>query len=138
MPAFLLDANALVKRYANETGSAVIDYLFAHTARNRLMCLMLGAAEVAAALVRKRNGGLITPTVFAAAMARLRTEVLTAGDFLKLPADNALINTALPLLDKYAINANDAIVLQTALDLAAQWRTEGNTLVLVASHPSPR
>jgi len=59
--------------------------------------------------------------------------VLTAGDLLKLPADNALINTAIPLLDKYAINANDAIVLQTALDLVAQWRTDGNTLVLVAS-----
>jgi predicted nucleic acid-binding protein len=58
MPAFLLDASALVKRYANETGSAVVDYLFAHTARDRLMCLMLGAAEVAAALVRKPNGGL--------------------------------------------------------------------------------
>jgi hypothetical protein len=37
------------------------------------------------------------------------------------------------MLDKYAINAHDAIVLQTALDLVAQWRTDGNTLVLVAS-----
>jgi hypothetical protein len=95
MPAFLLDARALVKRYASKIGSAVVDYLFAHTARDRLMCLMLGATAGAAALVRKRNGGRITPTVFAA-MVRLRTEVLTAGDILKLPADHALINTALP------------------------------------------
>ena len=133
MHAFLLDASALVKRYANETGAVVVDHLFAHATRDRLMCLMLGAAEVAAALVRKRNGGFITPTVFSAAMARLRTEVLTAEDLVKLPADNALITTAIPLSDKYAINANDAIVLQIALDLVAQRRTEGNTLVLVAS-----
>ena len=133
MHAFLPDASALVKRYAHETGAAVVEYLFTHTTPDRLMCLMLGVAEVAAALVRKRNGGLITPAVFAAAMAQLRTEVLTAENLIKLPADNALITTAIPLSDKYAINANDAIVLQTALDIVAQRRADGNTLVLVAS-----
>ena len=133
MHVFLLDASALVKRYANEIGAAVVDYLFAKATRDRLMCLMVGVAEVVAALVRKRNGGIITPAVFSAAMVRLRTEVLTAGDLVKLPADNALISMAIFLCDKYAINANDAIVLQTALDLVAQLRTDGKPLVLVAS-----
>jgi predicted nucleic acid-binding protein len=68
--AFLLDASALVKRYAPETGSAIIDYLITKATRGRLLCLMLGVAEVVAALVRKRNGGVITPAIFAAAMTQ--------------------------------------------------------------------
>src|SRR5262245_30643899 len=105
MNRFLLDASALVKRYGPETGSPVVDHRFASATRDRLLCLMLGAAEVAAALVRKRNGGQITPAVFAMAMLRLRAEVLDAADFGKLPTDNALISASLPLLEKYSINA---------------------------------
>jgi predicted nucleic acid-binding protein len=132
MNSFLLDASVLVKRYAPEAGAAVVDYLFANAACERLMCLMLGAAEVAAAMARKRNGGLITPTVFSAGMTQLRTEVLDVANFTKLPSDNALINSSIVLSDRHAINATDAIVLRTALDLAAQLRVDGSDLVLVA------
>jgi predicted nucleic acid-binding protein len=131
--AFLFDASALVKRYAPEVGAAVVDYLFAQAGRGRLLCLMLGVAEVSAALVRKRNSGSITSPMFAAAMTQLRMEVLMAADFIKLPADNALIATAIPLAEKHAINATDAIVLQTALTIITQRRAAGDDLVLVAS-----
>ena len=68
MNSFVLDASALVKRYSLEKGAVLVDHLFTHATAARLMCLMLGAAEVVAALVRKRNGGLITPAIFVAAM----------------------------------------------------------------------
>lgn len=133
MNSFLLDASAMAKRYTNEVGATAVDYLFANAARTRLVCLMLGAAEVAAVLARKRNGGLITAPAFAAAMTQLRAELLDAADFAKLPADNALINSAIPLLDRYAVNATDAVVLRAALDLAAHLRLGGDDLVLVTS-----
>jgi predicted nucleic acid-binding protein len=130
---FLLDASALVKRYYAEVGAALVDHLFAQAAPARLACLMLGAAEVAAALARKRNGGVITPTAYVAAMARLGAEVLNAAHFLKLPADNALIEASLPLLDKHAINATDAVLLRAALDAATHHRAGSNDLVLVTA-----
>lgn len=111
----------------------MVDHLFANAAREQLMCLMLGVAEIAAALARKRNGGIITPAVFSTGMIQLRTEVLDAKEFTKLPADNALISISIPLSDKHAINATDAVLLQTALDLAALLRADGNDLVLVAA-----
>jgi uncharacterized protein len=133
MNTFLFDASALIKRYANEAGTALVDHLFASADPSRLVCLMLGAAEVAAALARKRNGGVITMPVFAAAMAQLRVEVIDATDVAKLPADNALVINSLPFTDQYAINATDAVVLRAALDLAAHLRLGGSDLVLVSS-----
>jgi predicted nucleic acid-binding protein len=133
MNLFLVDASALVKRYAPEAGSALLGHLFTQAARDRLMCLMLGAAEVIATLVRKRNGGHITPAVFAVALIQFRGEVLDAVDFLKLPANNLLIGASLPLLDKHSLNATDAVLLQLAREQAQMLRTAGNDLVLFAS-----
>jgi predicted nucleic acid-binding protein len=133
MNAFMLDASALVKRYYPERGTPLIHHLFTRVARHRLRCLMLGVAEVLAALVRKRNGGHLTPPLFAIATAELWTEVVTATDFEKLPADNPLILDSLALLDQYPINSSDAVVLQSALDLVPGLRPAGDDLVLVAS-----
>ncbi len=133
MHSFLLDASALVKRYALETGATLVDHLFAHTSRTRLMCLMLGTVEVIAALVRKRNAGILTPVTFTAAMIQFRSEVLDAVSFAKLASDNALIYAAIPLVSKYSVNSTDSVVLRTALVIAAQLRTVGNDLVIVVS-----
>ena len=94
---------------------------------------MLGAAEVVAALVRKRNGGLLNIGAFGLALTQLVSEVLDAPNFTKLPADNATIRIAVSLLQKHSINSTDAVVLQTALDTANFFRSNGNNLVLVAS-----
>jgi predicted nucleic acid-binding protein len=102
-------------------------------ARDQLICVMLGAAEVAASLVRKRNDGRLSRSFFTAAVSRLQDEILTASDFVKLPCDNAVINASIPLSEKHAINASDAIVLQVALEEAAWLRADGDDLVLVAA-----
>ncbi len=133
MNFFLFDASALVERYFAEPGKPLMDRLFTAVTRDRLLCLMLGGAEVAAALTRKRNGGSIDAAAFSAAMTELRTEVLDAADFTKPPADNLTINASLPLIDKHSINATDAVVLYVALQAAAQLRAAGDDLVLVAT-----
>lgn len=133
MNFFLLDASALVKRYYAEIGAVLVDHLFARATRDRLACLMLGVAEVAATLIRKRNGGLITAAACVTAMAYLRKEVLAAADFTKHASDNPLIDASILLLEKHPINSNDAILLQAALSLAPFLQAAGNNLVLVAS-----
>lgn len=133
MNLFLFDASALTKRFVPETGSALIDHLFACVTPDRLGCLMLGAAEVVASLVRKRNRGQLSQRTFAVALAEVRTQVLDEPSFQKLPADNPLIDAAIPFLDKHSINATDAVVLRTAAVQRVELRDGGNDLVLVAS-----
>jgi predicted nucleic acid-binding protein len=132
MNFFLLDGSALVKRFAPEPGTALVDHLFTQASRDQLTCLMIGAAETAATLVRKRNQGVLTPAIFAAAATELSAEVVFATGFFKFASDNVTITRSIPLSEKHAINATDAIVLQTALQSAAQLRPAGNDLVLVA------
>jgi len=133
MHIFLLDASALVKRYAPKPGDLLVDHLFASAARERLACLTLGAAEVAAVLVRKRNAGRLTSIQYAAALLRLRLEVIDALDFAKDPADDGPLLAALPFLDKYSLNATDALLLRIALDKAAFRRLTGDDVVLVTT-----
>jgi uncharacterized protein len=133
MNIFLLDASALAKRFVTEAGTLLLNHLFTQTGKDRRCCLMLGAAEVAATLARKRNGGKLTPSLFALAMTELRQEVLTASDFRKLPCNNAVIEASIPFSDSYALNSHDAVVLQVAVETAAELQMIGHSLVLVSA-----
>jgi predicted nucleic acid-binding protein len=133
MTSFFLDASALAKRYSLETGSAHIDYLFDHVSYERLICLMLGVAEVASVLVRKRNSGLLSAIAFSQSMTNLVSEIVDHDELNTLPIDNDLIAAAIPLIERYALNSTDAVVLRLALELATQLRADGHDLVLVAA-----
>ena len=133
MRYFLLDASALVKRYYSEIGTPLLNHLFTQSVRPRLMCLWLGAAKVFATLVRKRNGGLLTPSTFAIAARNLEDEVLRATDFAKIPSDDALIAQALPLIERHSLNASDAILLNAALEQNRLFQTQADELVLVGA-----
>ena len=131
MNSFFLDASALAKRYSLEVGADRVDYLFDHMPPSSLMCLMLGVAEVVSVLVRRRNSDLLSPTAFAQGMINLKAEIVDADDFNVLPIDNSLIAAAMPLIEKHAVNATDAVILRLALDLATQLRINNNDLVLI-------
>ena len=131
---FYFDASALVKRYTQEVGSDKVDYLFVNVPLNRLICLSIGAAEVFWICVRKKNDGRITPHEFTHAVVNLTREVTSeASDFQTFPVPDALIWGSLGLIETHSLNSVDAIVLRSALDVATQLRSTGNTLVLVAS-----
>ncbi len=132
MNLFLFDGSALVKHYVPEPGTPLVHHLFAQASRDCLMCLMLCAAETGAALVRKKNQGKITGALFVSATGRLKAEVLDPPDFLKVPSENSLILASMRFLDRHAINATDAVVLEAALQVAVPTRAAGNDLVLVA------
>jgi predicted nucleic acid-binding protein len=130
---FYLDASALAKRYAREAGSSAINHLFARLAPDRMIVFGVGVAEVFSILVRKRNGGQITPAACAQALIDFDAEITRQARIQKIIADIGLITAALPLIDHHSINATDAILLRSALDLAANLRARGDDLVLVAS-----
>lgn len=133
MNYFFLDASALAKRYSLEAGVDLLDYLFSKVPRDRLSCVLLGAAEVVSVLVRRRNGGLLSAVDFTQAMLNFTTEIVNATDFRTLALENGVILSAMAFIETHSINSNDAVVLRLALDIANHVRSTGDDVVLVAS-----
>jgi uncharacterized protein len=134
MNHFYFDASALAKRYTPETGSDLIDEILDNVPLTRLMALIIGALEVFWICVRKRNDGRITPSQFSQATRFLNQEVIADdSDFELLPTPDALLQTAMDLVERHSINGTDALVLCSALETATRLRNIGDGLVLVAA-----
>ena len=131
---FYFDASALVKRYTQELGSDKVNSLFANVPHDRLMCLILGAVEVIWVLVRKRNDSRLTNDDFRQASVNLDYEVIDdQSGFRTIPVPNSLIWRSMDLIETHSLNSVDAIVLRSALDIAAACREAADEIVLVAS-----
>jgi hypothetical protein len=130
---FYLDASALAKRYVPESGTGVINYLFSRVPAHRISVLHLGVAEVISIFVRKHNSKSLSPAIISQAFTNLEAEVINQPLLQKLDAEADLINAALTLIRQHSINATDAVLLRSALDLAADLRLSGDDLALVAS-----
>jgi predicted nucleic acid-binding protein len=131
--AVYFDASGLVKRYVPENGSAVINYLFQHPSPVRFTCLSLGILEVISILVRKKNANVIPLALFQQTLLDFRNEIIDAPAVAKISATDPLVYAAASLVEKHSVNKTDAVILRSALDLAAQLRVTGDDLLLVAS-----
>ena len=117
MRYFYWDASALAKRYAPEIGTPLVNTLFSTASRDRMMCLSVG-----------------TGTVFSQALIDFRAEVISsAAEFRMVTFEDRLVFASHALIEKYSLNATDALVLRSALDVAAALQPSGDTLVLVSS-----
>ena len=131
---FYFDASALVKRYTQEIGSDKVNFLFNNVPLNRMMCLILGIIELFWICVRKKNDGRITNLVFSQAGVNFNYEVIdNQSDFKTIPVPDPLVWDSMRLIETHSLNSVDAIVLRSALNIAAELRSAGDTLVLVAS-----
>ena len=134
MHYFYFDASALAKRYVEEIGSDKIDFLFANVPLTRLRCLAIGAVEVFWICVRKRNDGRISADQFAESTTHLKSEIIdTQSNFRKISVPDSLVWDSMRLIETHSLNSVDAIVLRSALNIAAELRSADDTLVLVAS-----
>ena len=133
MNLFYCDASALGKRYAPEVGTPLLNHLFGTVPHHRLVMLTQGLGETLSILVRRKNAGLLLAAAYHQVSQALRAELITAGQVRLQPSDDALVFTSLPLIEQHSINATDALVLRSALELADTLRPTGNDLVLVAS-----
>jgi predicted nucleic acid-binding protein len=131
--SFFVDASALVKRYAPETGSVFVDALLDTVPGRRIYLLMVGAAEIVSVLVRKRNTRSISDVEFRQGLLRLETEIIRPRAIRKLAAVNRLVLSSFSLIVSHSINSTDALVLRSALAVADKLRADGDDLVLVAA-----
>jgi predicted nucleic acid-binding protein len=130
---FYWDASALVKRYAPEIGTSLVNHLFADVVLDRRMCLVIGTGEVISVFVRKKNSNLITDTAFSQALVDFRAEVIDTVGFKLVSIEDALVAASYPFIEKYSLNATDAFVLRSVMDAAALLRPDGDDVILVTS-----
>ena len=132
MNDFFWDASALGKRYNQETGTNLVNYLWSQVAVDRMLCLGLAYGKCVSIFVRNHNAGRMTTVAFHQALANLRNEGVNSA-MQMLPSPNDLMLRAASLIVQHSINATNALVLRAALDWAPLFRAAGNDLVLVAS-----
>lgn len=131
---FYFDASALVKRYTQEMGSDKVNFLFNNVPLNQMMCLILGIIELFWICVRKKNDGRITTLDFSQAGVNLNYEVIdNQSGFKTIPVPNSLVWDSIRLIETHSLNSVDAMVLRSALNVAAGLRSTDDTLVLIAS-----
>src|SRR5262245_32879140 len=129
MPRYFVDTSALVKRYRDETGTELIDQLFAET-NNQFVISRLGVVETTSALAINVRTGQLQPADYIVARKRFLGDVgrgtvgvarLLVGHF----------RSAERLVDRYASTRRfrtlDALQLSVALDLSAANRVDAFT-----------
>ena len=62
-----------------------------------------------------------------------RTEVVEADAFKLISIEDTLVFASHPLIEKHALNATDALILRSTLNVATMLRPAGHDIVLVTS-----
>ena len=127
------DASALVKRYSREIGTPLVNELFRLHPTDKMICSNLGILEIVSVLVRKRNDGRLDQALFEQALIELKAEVIDHERFLIAPVDDDLLLSSLELIAKHNLNATDAVILRSLLNLRQNMEIIGGGLVLWTS-----
>ncbi|MCP4659579.1 MAG: type II toxin-antitoxin system VapC family toxin [bacterium] len=127
------DASALVKRYAEEAGTPLVNEIFHTLPRTAIACSVIAISEITASLVRKKNDGRIQERYFKEAGSRLHHEFIQDSEVLVTSVQDHLILASLPLIEQYNINATDALILRSVLDIIEGLRDQGQDLFFVTS-----
>jgi uncharacterized protein len=115
---FFLDASAVVKRYAQEVGTAWVQALTAPLAGHSLVVVRITLAETVAALTRKERGGFLTPQNAATALADFHYDF--GRQYLVVEVSVPLVNYAASLARTHALRGYDAVQLAAALEVHGQ------------------
>lgn len=112
---FYFDTSALVKRYADETGSAWILALCHPPTGNTIATARITKAEAAAAFASKRRSGGLSQAHCTEALRDLAHDF--AHQYLLVEVDQALIDLAVDLTKRRKLRGYNAVQLAAALTL---------------------
>ena len=127
------DASALVKRYSQELGTPLVNEVFRHIPPAQMTCSTLGILEIVSVLVRKRNDGRLSRELFEQAMIEFKAEVIEHEEFLAASVNDELLLSALVLISRHNINATDAAILRSVVNLQQALQSADGELMLWSS-----
>ena len=116
MALYFLDTSTLVKLYVQEPGTARLLPLFNSQSENRFAVLSISTVELRSAIRRRQRAGDIEDESATAILDSLRYHLATR--FLQQLVNDAVIDQALEMIDRYGLRAYDAIQLAGCLVLS--------------------
>ena len=128
-----LDANALIKRYSVEKGTLFINRLFDLNATQKLGCSTVCILELISIITRKRNDGRIDDVEYNNAIENIWLQIVENDSFFTTSVNDVLLYTSVNLLSKHNINATDALILRSALNLQVEADKRGDSIIFVSS-----
>ena len=118
MTDYFLDASAVVKRYADEAGSAWVRQITDPQAQNTILLAEITLAEVTAALAAKQRA---PKGITLEQRNRVLSRFFQDCDehFTLVSIDRSVIDRAVDLAQRHRLRAYDAVQLATALEANA-------------------
>ncbi len=123
MSAYYFDSSALVKYYAQETGTNWVRGLIDVQPANEIFTALATGAEIVAALKRRERMNLITATDVAAALAVFKNQFRIR--FKALRTNDVVVDRAMDLAEKHNLRGYDAIQLASALLIEERMTIQG-------------
>jgi uncharacterized protein len=120
MTAYYLDASAVIKRYADESGSAFVSEILEPADRHDLHMSDVGAVEVIASLARRGRDGVRVAPDFEAAIRHFQNDF--AGRWIEVRTTPALLLAARRLAVQHFLRGYDAVHLAAAIEAEATSR----------------
>ena len=113
MALYFLDTSALVKLYVQEPGTDQLLHLISDQPENRFAVLAISVVEVRSAIRRRQRAGDIEASLANAVLESLQRHM--ESRFLRQAVNDTVIDTALEMIDRYALRAYDAVQLAGCL-----------------------
>lgn len=117
MAVYFFDSSALVKRYAQETGTAWVQTL---TDQHYVFLATVTEVEVIAAIERRKRIRTLTPADASVAIASFRAQLAT--EYAMVDISRPPIKRAADLAELHGLRAYDAVQLAAALQVENERR----------------
>lgn len=117
MTHYFFDTSALVKLYVQEAGTDRLLSLVENQSESQLAVLALSSVEARSAIRRRERAGDIDPQTAEAILQDLREHLDIL--FVRQPLNDALIDLASDMVDRYGLRAYDAMQLAGCLVVAS-------------------
>jgi uncharacterized protein len=132
MGAYYCDSSALVKRYANETGSLWVRSLTDPQAGNDIFIAHITGIEVVAAIARKTRMGEISEDDTTTAIRTFKSHFTTQYQIVLLTT--VIVERAMELVERHRLRGYDAAQLASALVIHAELAASGvSQLVFISA-----
>lgn len=115
MAAYFFDTSSLVKRYAPEDGSEVVDSLI-EASESHVVLTSLAVLEATSAVRRKYNRGFLTEEDVDALLATFYREALSAFEIVSM--DEVAMAMSFDLILEHDLRTLDSVQLSSALVLS--------------------
>lgn len=129
MVLFYIESSALVKRYVEEKGTEVVDFLFKGRQDSEFLGLLsLSILEMKSALRRLVKGRFIKERQVSELLADLRRNLAQVSFVVKL--DETLLEEAISIVDRHTLRAGDALHLAAILQFKYMVQSMGDLIVV--------